>query len=443
MSLNLIGWAERFVSTPSVSRDGNREIAERAAEMLGECGLEARLVSASVEGVEHCNLIADAGPADAPDGLLLLTHLDTVPPGDSDAWTETGGDPWRPVRRDERLYGLGSADAKVDLVCKAAALATLDLSRLRRRLRVVGTFGEEIGLLGARLLVETGETQGFANALVGEPSELTAITAHKGYAVFEARLPRAGTRVDGRRVRELFDGVAAHSSAPALGRNAIEAALARLDGEHPARLAAVTELEGGGAVNQVPARCSLGAIALAPDGAEGLAGYPLEPLVRFRDAFRALARELEKPVDARFDPDHTVCSLGRVAFEEGAPVFRFDVRPVPGVDAEAVVEPLRAVADVRCLRRNPPLSTDPDGPLGRAVADAQERIGLGRRFGTKATCTEAGLLSQAGLEAIVLGAGLSVGNVHRPNEHTRVPELSLARDLYAHVVRALCVEEGE
>ena len=46
----------------------------------------------------------------------------------------------------------------------------------------------------------------------------------------------------------------------------------------------------------------------------------------------------------------------------------------------------------------------------------------------------------AGLDAVVLGAGSSVGNVHRPNEHTRVAELSTARDLYHEVVRTLCVE---
>ena len=59
--------------------------------------------------------------------------------------------------------------------------------RFRRRVRLVGTYGEEIGLRGARRLVRSGKTRGFRFALVGEPSELVAIHAHKGYAVYEAR----------------------------------------------------------------------------------------------------------------------------------------------------------------------------------------------------------------------------------------------------------------
>jgi len=43
---------------------------------------------------------------------------------------------------------------------------------------------------------------------------------------------------------------------------------------------------------------------------------------------------------------------------------------------------------------------------------------------------------------VVLGAGPSVGNVHKPNEHTRIPELFLARDLYRSVIEQLCIEEA-
>jgi di/tripeptidase len=57
---------------------------------------------------------------------------------------------------------------------------------------------------------------------------------------------------------------------------------------------------------------------------------------------------------------------------------------------------------------------------------------------TKATCTEAGLLAEAGLEALVLGAGPSVGNVHRPNEHTCIAELAKARDLYRALLSSFC-----
>ncbi len=283
--LDVVAWAERFIATPSVSHDGNAGIAECAQQLLAEAGLEARLLPTDLDGVTHYTLIADAGPApcDDGDGLLLLTHLDTVPPGEPSAWTATGGDPWNPVRDGDRLYGLGSADAKVDLVCKAAALAETDLARLRRPVRVVGTFAEEIGLVGARELVRSGALRGFRSALVGEPSELSGIVAHKGYAVFRAAVPlgRLGD-APGQVERIELCGKAAHSSTPHLGRNAIYRALERMAGEDVRGLVA---LEGGGAVNVVPGHCSL-AISSEP------AGHDPQPVLAFYRAWCALLESL-------------------------------------------------------------------------------------------------------------------------------------------------------
>ena len=431
--LDVVAWAERFIATPSVSRDGNAGIAECARQLLAEAGLEARLLPTDLDGVTHYTLMADAGPAprEPGDGLLLLTHLDTVPPGEHAAWTATGGDPWNPVRDGDRLYGLGSADAKVDLVCKAAALAETDLGALRRPLRVVGTFAEEIGLVGARQLVRSGGVRGFGAALVGEPSELTGIVAHKGYAVFRAAVPLArlaDAPADAERLE--FCGEPAHSSTPHLGRNAIYRALDRLAAPDVRGLVA---LEGGGAVNVVPGHCSL-AISTQP------AGQDPQPVRDFYRAWRELLDSLAERRSPDFDPDHSVGSLGRVELEAGRAMFTFDLRPIPGVDPEQAVAVLAPVAEIELVRANPPLETCLDAPLVAAVQAAQQALGLGRRIASKATCTEAGLLSQAGLDAVVLGAGPSVGNVHRPNEYTRVPELAQARDLYRAVIARLCGE---
>jgi acetylornithine deacetylase/succinyl-diaminopimelate desuccinylase-like protein len=183
---DLVVWAERFIATPSESRLGNAAIADVAHELLLELGLGAELETVHAGGVQHHLVSSEAGAAAGGDGLLLVTHLDTVPPGDPSAWTATGGDPFRPTGGGDRLYGLGSADAKVDFVCKAHALAA-ERAGLARPVRLVGTFGEEIGMLGARWLVESGLTLGFARALVGEPSELAVVHAHKGYAVYWRR----------------------------------------------------------------------------------------------------------------------------------------------------------------------------------------------------------------------------------------------------------------
>ena len=435
--LDIVAWARRFIATPSVSRGGNEAIGKLAARMLAEVGIEAVLIPATHEGVRHFTVMAELGPkpSEASQGLLMLTHLDTVPPGDAGLWTETGGNPYCPTERDGLLYGLGSADAKVDFVCKAAALAEIDARTLCRPLRLIGSFAEEIGLVGARWLVDAGETSGFVHALVGEPSELCAIRAHKGYAVFEARIPLPRAHAGGHERAEEIEGQSAHSSTPQLGRNAIDLALARL--AHP-QVLGVTRLEGGGAVNQVPARCSLGTVGSKTTGAGD--AYDPKPLLAFHAAWRELLAGLAEHKDPDFDPDCSVGNLGRVRLEDGVAVLGFDLRSVPGSDPQEAVASLAEVAEIRCLRTNPPLGTDPDTDLVRAVVKAQQTLDLGERVGTKATCTEAGLLQQAGLDAVVIGAGTSVGNVHRPNEHTRLAELGTARDLYREVVRSLCVE---
>ena len=439
--LNLLAWAERFISTPSVSSDGNAQIAAAACELLGEIGVEARRETACVEGVVHETVIADVGPLEGSDGLLLLTHLDTVPPGNHEAWTATGADPWKPTRDGDRLYGLGSADAKVDLVCKTAALAEIDREKLRRPVRVIGTFGEEIGLLGARWLLDNGLAEGFRYALVGEPSELVAIHAHKGRGVFEARIPLEPLgRIGGRVLREAFEGRSAHSSSPELGENAIDAALRRL-----ARgdMLGLIDLSGGEAVNKVPEHCELALLVDAAEPGESVSAWGAAPLVRFHRELHEILNGLREHRDPSFDPDHSVGSLGHAALVEGTAVLEFDLRPIPGVDADAAVAPLEQLAELRCLRANPALGTPLDSPLVDALVAAQESLGIGSRVGTKATCTEAGLLSSAGLDAVVIGPGTSVGNVHRPNEFTRISELHAARDLYREVIRGFCIEEVE
>jgi succinyl-diaminopimelate desuccinylase len=436
----LLHWAERFIATPSVSRDGNRAMADLATTLLEEAGLEVRLEPAPGPGPEQINVIAEAGPETGRD-LLLLTHLDTVPPGDPALWTATGGDPFRPTRDGDRLYGLGSADAKVDLVCKAFALAQTNLGTLRRRVRVVGTFAEEIGLRGARHLIEKGGTRGMAFALVGEPSELVGIRAHKGYAVFEARIPlkRARPTTMARSLRLDIRGESVHSSTPELGVNAVEGAIERLGAQD---VLGVVGVEGGDTVNRVPDHCALELQVRSDAGVDaGTEALDPTPLVAFLSSWRERMRDLRERRDSDFDPDYTVGNLGLIRLDGSEAVLTFDLRTIPGVEARAAVQPLAGVAELHSVRENPPLCTSPHSTIVRAVQDAQRHAGIAPRIGTKATSTEAGIISATGVETVVLGAGTSVGNVHRPNEHTRISELERAVEIYRGILARVCIEE--
>ena len=93
---------------------------------------------------------ADPSRVAAAGGVLLVTHLDTVPAGPAERWTETGGDPWTLTAKDGTLFGLGCADVKLDALCKIEAARRLRGKKLARPFWLLGTCGEEIGLRGAR-----------------------------------------------------------------------------------------------------------------------------------------------------------------------------------------------------------------------------------------------------------------------------------------------------
>ena len=188
MEESVVNWCKRLVGCRSVTSEGTREIIELCAkELLAPRGIEARLLPSATEGSSQVNLIArikghdsDAAP------FVFNTHLDTVPPGDLALWTECDGDPFTPVVKDGRIYGLGAADTKLDFIAKVMALTAVP--RPRREVYLVATFGEEHGMVGARELADAQILPRGALAFIGEASHLQVITAHKGFMVFELTL---------------------------------------------------------------------------------------------------------------------------------------------------------------------------------------------------------------------------------------------------------------
>lgn len=108
---------------------------------------------------------ADLGPSDR--FILLTGHTDTV--DIADGWST---DPFDPVVKDGRMYGLGSFDMKSGLICGLAAFkALVDDPSLHGKLGRVGfaaTVDEEGYGAGATALLDTEYAQAHA-ALLGEP----------------------------------------------------------------------------------------------------------------------------------------------------------------------------------------------------------------------------------------------------------------------------------
>ena len=145
--LNFLEHAEKIVRIHSVSEDGNEEIATYLQGLMQRSGFKTMLqeVTHSLENVSRhqYNVIGTMGDPlvdhTTKKGLLLNTHIDTVSPGIKSYWTECNQDPYQLTIKDGKLFGLGSADVKLDMLCKLKACEKYKDRRLKMPIYLVGT----------------------------------------------------------------------------------------------------------------------------------------------------------------------------------------------------------------------------------------------------------------------------------------------------------------
>ncbi len=228
-----------LVRIPSVSG------AEEACRDHLRDWLAVRGVDARVSGRNVYALLEGARPAPPGRGLLLLTHVDTVPVGPG--WTR---EPFDGALEHGRVFGRGSNDAKASVAAMACVVAQADRARLAGRLVVALVCDEETGGQGMEVL--GAELPAFDAAVVGEPTGLDVCPGQRG-------LLRATLQAQGR---------SCHASRPWEGENAITRAardvlaLEALDlgppdpDLGPATLTA-TVIQGGTKPNVLPGACTV------------------------------------------------------------------------------------------------------------------------------------------------------------------------------------------
>lgn len=174
---------------------GETEIAECITDFMQCIGLETR-----VEEVERGrpNVVGILKGLGGGPTMMLNGHMDTV----GIDYMEI--DPLDPVVKEGKLYGRGSNDMKGGLAAiLAAAKALVDSGlELRGDLVVAAVCDEEYASIGTERLVDEVKVDA---AVVGEPTGLQVLVAHKGFAWIDVE-----TR-----------GVAAHGSMPEVGVDAI------------------------------------------------------------------------------------------------------------------------------------------------------------------------------------------------------------------------------
>lgn len=252
--LSSVDILDRLIAFNTVSRTPNIGLIRYVAELLTGSGIECRVVEGP--NGENANLYAKVGP-DGGGGVMLSGHTDVVPVAGQN-WTV---DPFRMTARDGKYYGRGTTDMKGFVACAVRAMLLSADRPLTKPLHLALSYDEEIGCVGVRRLLDildgAPDQPGFC--IVGEPTELTVATGHKGKIA----------------ARAVCTGREVHSALAPQGVNAIHlatdfvAALRDLQADLAERGARDPEydipystvhagvISGGTALNIVPNHCSV------------------------------------------------------------------------------------------------------------------------------------------------------------------------------------------
>ena len=364
------------------SQFGEKKVADFLATVAARAGLEVELQKV-LPG--RSNVIARLlPPGKIRQTILLAPHLDTVGADDSQ---------FVPRRKNGRLYGRGACDTKGSVAAMLTALCELASMKSRPKeteIIFVGLVDEENAQAGSRALLASASGKrhcaGSAAAgrrdacptlaIVGEPTRLQVVTAHKGSLWLQLE-----TR-----------GRAAHGATPQFGHNAVHE-MARivdmLETDYAARLRKrrhplldtatvnVGMISGGAQPNIVPDRCVI-------------------------------------TIDRRTLPGETQTSVRR----EIAGLLRAN----------------KLSAKISSTKLTPcqPLETSPNLPLVRRFLRS---VGQTRPVGVDFFC-DAAVLSRGGIPSVVFGPG-NIAQAHTADEWISLDSLERGKNLLLNFLESL------
>lgn len=322
------------------------------------------------------NLVARVGSARGGRSLMLSGHVDVV---GIEGMTH---EPFAPTERGGRLYGRGAADMKggVGAMCAAAWQAARET--LAGEIIVAVTADEEYESVGTRVMLEGGVRADAA--IVGEPTRLEVMPAHRGFVWIEV----------------VVAGRAAHGSRWELGVDAIRNAgllLAELDRVDAEELSRRT--------HPLLGRASLHASTI--EGGTGMSTYPDRCTLR---------------LERRTLP-------GETGAEVVAEVQR-------ACDAVRARQP-QLSAQVSLLTAQGSSDVPTDASVVQALEQALRECGEMVLVSGMSAWTDAALLNAAGIPAICFGPG-DISLAHAAEEYIPLPEIDRATSVLATLARRWC-----
>lgn len=357
-----------LVAFNSVSAFSNLPIIDYIESALIKQGVECTRIP-SPDG-KKSNLLARIGPNTAG-GIILSGHTDVVPV-EGQPWVT---DPFTLTQKGENLFGRGTSDMKSFIAICMALVPELQAAATTKPYWLAFSYDEEVGCLGAPHLLAhiVKHIPKPAYAIIGEPTLMQVVTAHKGVISFETTVT----------------GLEWHSSQPHLGVNAVQTACElvhllttmareqaaagqrdeRFDPAHST--IHVGLINGGTARNIIPREC------------------------RFQWEIRPLPGENFQLLLDRFS---TACAELQTEMQKTFPAASITSRPMSTMSG--VTLPASAQSSCHTVMRC-------------AHTNSEHAVSFG---------TEAGIFNEHGVPAIICGPG-DIQQAHKPNEFIEMSQI--------------------
>lgn len=378
---NLLEMINDLINTPTVScvspeiDMSNLPVIELLANWLEPLGFKTEIQY--LNDKNKANLIATLGSGSG--GLILSGHTDTVP-CDESLWASN---PFELSERDNRLYGLGTSDMKSFLALAIEAATHFEANQFQQPLIILATADEETSMAGAKAIADAGYPKA-RFAVIGEPTSLKPIRAHKGMMMEAIRLT----------------GQAGHSSNPALGHNALEA-MYLVIGE----------------------------------------------LMKWREELQAKHKNpfFKIPVPTmNFGHIHGGDNPNRIC---GSCELQIDIRPLPGMKLEDLRVELKQRLKALLKEQNIRLETIPlfEGIAAVETSAESELVKMcekltGHTAASVAFGTEAPFYNQMGMDSVILGPG-SIDQAHQPDEFIELASINPTVDILKQLIAQFCLKK--
>ena len=186
-NMHALQYTQELVKFPTVSNVSSTSICDYLEDILKRIAFTTeRIEYTDSAGVNKVNIIGKKGSESGE--MSYFAHTDVV---STDPWFSSQHGPFEPTFRGSTLYGRRSCGMIGSIASMLVATEQAAGAELREPLYIALTADEELGYRGAEQVARRSKffqeiVQGESNGIVGEPTMLNVVHAHKGTYGFKA-----------------------------------------------------------------------------------------------------------------------------------------------------------------------------------------------------------------------------------------------------------------